>query len=131
MELARSREIHHPKLLMDNYYSSPLLFLRLYDKEVGACGTVRAHRKFYPKDVVVKASSVERGFYDYRCSAPLLASVWKDKRIINFLTTMHDAETATPTTVPRTTVQGQEVTREEVTCPPLLPAYMRGVDRAD
>lgn len=38
------------------------------------------------------------------------------------------------TAVPRTVVSDGQVTREDVTCPPLLPdyqTYMRGVDRAD
>ena len=130
-ELVRGLKGSSPKLYMDNYYTNPRLFLSLYNKSVGACGTAGTNRKYYPKDLIVRSSSVERGYYDYRCSPPLLACVWKDKRIINFLSTMHEAEAATPT---RTTVQGQEVTREEVTCPPLLPdyqAYMRGVDRRD
>ena len=45
---------------------------------------------------------------------------------------MHEA--TGPATVLRTTVSEGEVTREEVTCPPVLPdhqAYMRGVDRGD
>ena len=133
-ELVRGLEGSSPKLYMDNYYTNSRLFLNLYDKSVGACGTARTNRKYYPKDLIVRSSSVERGYYDYRCSPPLLACVWKDKRIINFLSTMHEAEAATPTTILRTTVQGQEVTGEEVTCPPLLPdyqAYMRGVDRGD
>ena len=80
----------------------------------------------------MKASSVERGFLDYRSSPPLVANVWKDKRVINFLLNMHNA--TGPASVLRTTVSEGEVTREEVTCPPVLPdyqAYMRGVDRGD
>ena len=91
---------------MDNYYSSPQLFLSLYDKNVGACGTVRPNRKYYPKDLVVSASSVDRGFTDYRCSPPLVAWVWKDRRIIHFLYDMHEA--TGPATVLRTTVSEGE-----------------------
>ena len=74
----------------------------------------------------------ERGWYDYRASPPLLACAWKDKKIINFLTTMHKA--TGPARVLRTVVSDGQVTREPVTCPPLLPDYqtfMRGVDRGD
>ena len=66
-----------PKLYMDNYYSNPRLFMTLYDKNVGACGTVRPDRKFYPKELKVKASSVEQGFLDYRSSPPLVVNVWR------------------------------------------------------
>ena len=44
-ELVRGKESVQPKIYMDNYYSSPQLFLSLYDKNVGACGTVRPNRK--------------------------------------------------------------------------------------
>ena len=122
------------KLFMDNYYTSPILFLTLYDKKVPACGTARTSRKFYPDELVVKdkGKSKERGWYDYRASPPLLACVWKDKRIVNYLSTMHKA--TGPATVLRTVVSEGRVTREDVMCPPLMPdyqAFMRGVDRGD
>ena len=43
-------------------------------------------------------------------------------------------EATGPAPVLRTTVSEGEVTRKEITCPPVLPdyqAYMRGVDRGD
>ena len=39
-----------PKIYMDNYYTSPELFLALYKKNVNACGTARSSRKYYPGD---------------------------------------------------------------------------------
>ena len=120
------------KLFVDNYYTSPILFLALYEKKVLACGTARTNRKYYPKELRVKDGGKERGWYDYLSSPPLLACVWKDRRIINFPTTMHKAEGAA--TVERTVVSEGRVTKEAVSCPPLLPdyqAFMRGVDRAD
>ena len=30
----------HPKVYMDNYYSSPALFVKLWTKGINACGTV-------------------------------------------------------------------------------------------
>ena len=50
----------HPKVYMDNFYTSSQLFLDLYDQVVNACGTVRTNKKYYPK--------VERGYYDYKSS---------------------------------------------------------------
>lgn len=132
LELVKGIESIQHKLYMDNYYTSPHLFLTLYDKNIGACGTIRTNRKYYPKDLTISPSSVDRGYSDHRCSPPLVAWVWNDRRIINFLPNMHDA--TGPSTVLRTTVSEGEVTREEVTCPPVLPdyqAFMRGVDRGD
>ena len=117
---------------MDNYYSSPSLFLSLYRKGVNACGTVRPNRKYFPQDLVVNKWDVDTGYYDYRSSGPLLATVWLDKRIIHMLSTMHVAyPSSAPATVRRRAGDG---TQEDVMCPPCLPdyqAYMRGVDRGD
>jgi len=127
LELLEGLEQTHPKVYMDNYYSCPVLFVKLWTKGINACGTVRANRKHYPADLLVK--KVDRGYYDYRSLGPLLACVWMDKRVIHFLTTLHAA--SQDVTVKRRTKDG---TQEEVNCPPCLPdyqAYMRGVDRGD
>lgn len=120
-------------LYTDNYYTSPELYLELYNRGVNACGTVRTNRRGYPKELVHKSKTgKERGFYDYRSKGPLLAVVWFDRRYINFLSTLHVAEaSAGPTTVLR---HQQDGSRVAVECPPLLPdyqQYMRGVDRGD
>ena len=112
LELVKGIESVQHKLYMDNYYTSPHLFLILYDKNIGACGTMRTNRKYYPKDLTISPSSVERGNSDHRCSPPLVAWVWKDRRIIKFLSYMHDA--TGPATVPRTTVSEGEVTRKSL-----------------
>ena len=75
------------KVYMGNYYTSPILFLTLYEK-VQACGTAKTFRKWCPQGLAVSDRGKGRGWYDYRSSPPLLACAWKDK-IINFLTTMH------------------------------------------
>ena len=90
------------------------------------------NRKFYPAELAYKASEGtkrQRGFFDYRSNGPLMACIWKDKKIINFLSTMHCAEANTSIT--RTARDGSE---EEISCPPCLPDYqefMRGVDLSD
>ena len=35
-----------PKFCIDNYYTSPELFLALYNKKVNVCGTTRSNRKY-------------------------------------------------------------------------------------
>ncbi len=130
LELLSGLESKSPKVYMDNYYTSPELFLDLYKKGVNACGTARHNRKFYPKDLVVH-KNVEMGYLDYRSNGPILATVWKDKRVIHFLTTIHMARCSFPVTVKRRKKDG---TQKEVESPPCLPdyqKYMRGVDRGD
>ena len=115
---------------MDNYYTSPGLFLALYKKGINACGTARSNRKYYPKDLVVD-KKVAMGYLDYRSNEPIVATVWKDKCIIHFLTTIHMAKCSLPITAKRREKDG---TQKDVECPPCLPDYqkfMRGIDRGD
>ena len=41
LDLVKGLETSHHKLYVDNYYTSPLLFLKLYNKGINACGTAR------------------------------------------------------------------------------------------
>ena len=94
-----------------------------------SCGTARANRKFYPTDLKVDKKSVCVGYYDFRSNGPLLACVWKDKRIIHFLSTIDLAQASAPVTALRREKDGA---KRNVECPPLLPdyqAFMRGIDR--
>ncbi len=91
------------------------------------------YRKYYPKSLAaVKVKDVDRGYYDYMSSGPLLACVWRDKRIINFLTTIQCS--SGNASVRRLAIVDDSVVYQMVTCPPCLPdyqTYMRGVDRGD
>ncbi len=132
LELIDGLEHNGISLYMDNYYTSPWLFLTLYDNGVNACGSARKARKYYPPELDVSNSSVESGYYDYRSSEPLLACVWKDKHIIYFLSTIHVADCTKESTVMRRRTNDGE--RVSVTCPPYLIDYqalMRGVDHSD
>ena len=129
--LLNGLEQYHPRLYVDNFYTSPKLFLRLYNKGVGACGTARYTRKYYPRDLVVPKSK-EKGHYDYRASGPLLACCWVDSRPIYFLTTIHVAVASS--SVPKVKRTAPEGVRIWVVCPPLMPdyqRYMRGTDMGD
>lgn len=132
LDLMSGLENYGMSLYTDNYYTSPELYLALYRRGINACGTVQVNRKYFPKDLVHKSTrNVQRGFYDYRSNGPVLAAVWFDKRFIHFLSTLHCAESATPTLVDRRNPDGSKTA---VSCPPLLPdyqQYMRGVDRGD
>ena len=50
---------HH--VYMDNYYTSPDLFLQLHSKECFACGTCRKNRKKLPKAVTIVKLKKEWG----------------------------------------------------------------------
>ena len=121
-------------LYTDNFYTSPSLFHHLYNRGIYACGTASSNRKYFPSDLVTRATASNRGHYDYRSNGSLLAAVWVDKRTIYFVSTIHPAEPqpgVEPPTVKRRKIDGSQ---ESASCPPLLPdyqMYMRGVDRGD
>ena len=127
-------DLHHSGLHLytDNFYTSPLLYLTLYNKGINACGTCRPNRSHFPPELICKATKHNSGHYDYRSNGPLLACVWVDKRTIYFLSTIHVAESSgAQPSVKRRRLDGSQ---KDVPCPPVLPdyqTYMRGVDRGD
>ena len=120
------------QLYTDNFYTSPLLYFRLYKRQgINACGTVRPNRLGFPSQLVIKATGTNRGTYQYLSNGPLLACSWVDKRSLYLLTTMHIGERVGNPTVRRRQADGSQA---DVSCPPCLPDYqkhMRGVDRGD
>ena len=62
---------------LDNWYSSPKLFITLHNKGTNACGTVRSNRVGLPKDINVK--QLQRGEMEVRQLPPLTYIVWSDK----------------------------------------------------
>ena len=127
--------LSHLELYTDNYYTSPELYLHLYNESsINACGTIRTNRRGYPKALVLPqrvANQKLRGFMMYSSNGPLLAYAWKDRRMVYFLTTAHVAQAAEDVTIERRGEMGQKL---QVKCPPLLPDYqkfMRGVDHGD
>ncbi len=120
------------QLYTDNFYTSPLLYHRLYTQYgINACGTVRPNRIGFPKELIIKAIDANRGTYKYLSNGPLLACSWIDKRTLYFLSTMHIGERIHNPTVKRKQADGSLA---DVACPPCLEdyqTYMRGVNRGD
>ena len=74
------------RLYVDNYYTSPQLFLDLEDIDIYAHGTVRASWKGLPNG----SHSLERGeavFKKYKSTLTFVQ--WKDKRDVLCLSTFH------------------------------------------
>ena len=84
LELLDGLEYTCPKMYMDNYYTSPELFLTLYSKRVNACGTARANRKFYPTDLKLD-KSVSVGYYDFQSITSLCMYGRMNELFISFL----------------------------------------------
>ncbi|XP_038071966.1 piggyBac transposable element-derived protein 4-like [Patiria miniata] len=77
-------------VFLDNWFSSPSLFLELHSHKTNVVGTVRKNRKDMPKDLC--DLQLRKGEVAYRSSDKgLLALVWKDKKDVRMLSTMHTA----------------------------------------
>jgi hypothetical protein len=74
------------KLYVDNWYTSPNLFLLLHDRKTNACGTVRINRKNMPK---FSSGKLSKGEVEAFVSGVLLAERWMDKREVRMLSTLH------------------------------------------
>lgn len=75
------------QLFVDNWYSSPKLFLYLKDNGIYACGTVKKNRKGMPK-----FKKLSKGEVDAYYSPPLMTLKWQDKKAVTMISTMHDAK---------------------------------------
>ena len=119
-------------LYMDNFYCDPHLFLELETKKVLACGTIRANRKGFPKDIVVTLAMekrMNRGDYIWRSHGSLVAMAWYDKRPVYLISTIHPPESVgAPTTVLRCSQAGP---CEPVPCPPAQCAYQENMGEVD
>ncbi|CAG5123999.1 unnamed protein product, partial [Candidula unifasciata] len=76
-----------PRLYVDNWYTSPDLFMWLHGQATNACGTVRKTRKHMPK----MEQKLKKGEVSSKSAACLLAIKWCDKREVWMLTTCHDS----------------------------------------
>lgn len=116
---------HH--VYMDNYFSSPDLFRDLADMSCGACGTLRLDRVGTPQ--VIRRANPAVGDAVFDRQGDQLFMVWKDKRKVSLLTTLHNSNIYQKRRRER---HGPNI--EEINKPcaiELYTQYMGGVDRAD
>ena len=76
---------------LDNYYSSPELFLTLEkDFEIGACGTVRPNRRHMPSFLLPAELKLSKGDDPvFARSGNMVACTWHDTKRVHLLSTVH------------------------------------------
>ena len=121
----------------DNFYTSPVLAKYLAGKDTYLCGTVRPNRIGYPADLVKTNAEIRRmprGASEWRQCEGMVATAWKDNRLVHYLSSAHTPDW--PPNAPSVTTQRRQKdgTVVEFQCPPSVAAYaefMNGVDRLD
>ena len=96
-------------LYVDNWYSSPQLFQFLHANKVGACGTVKANRKFLPK-----FDNLQVGERKHFHSNNIMALNWRDKRTVHMVTSLHEDRMVETEKVNRTT--GEKIKKTGSDC---------------
>lgn len=113
-------------VFLDNWYSSPRLFLAIKEGGSNAVGTVRTTRKNMPKEL--KAPKLAKGDCKTLFSRGIMAIQWQDRKPVTMLSTCHGAADITDTGKRR------HKGNEPVLKPRVVQEYnkgMGGVDRQD
>ena len=129
LTLAESIKGRHHQLYFDNYFTSINLLMKLLSEGTYGCGTIRTNRKQYPSEISVEAQRFQRGESVFRQSGNLVATAWKDNKVVNVASTLAD-----PSEITSVNRRQKDGTRICVSCPlcvALYNMYMGGVDEAD
>lgn len=92
IDLLRGLENKGHCVFTDNFYTSPTLGHYLTTIRTCLCGTIRPNRRGFPKDLVKsnsEARKLPRGYFDWRQCDDMIATCWKDKKVVYFLSTCH------------------------------------------
>ena len=107
LQLAESIKSNYHHLYFDNYFSSISLLLKLLEDGTYACGTIRINRKQYPTEICDEAERFERGQSTFCQCGNIVATAWKDNKMVNVVSTL--ASPADITSVNRRQKDGTRV----------------------
>ena len=120
-------------IFFDNFFTSVSLMEDLLERQTFACGTVRAHSKGLPREIIPKKEDkLARGQHLYQVKGRLVALTWQDKKPIHFLSTISPAPKPDEQVFAKR--RKRDGTLEDVPCPEVVHMYnkyMGAVDRND
>ena len=126
LKLSDSIKGRHHQLYFDNYFTSVNLLSKLPENGTYACGTIRTNRKQYPAEISEEAKRLSRGESVFRQCGNLVATAWKDNKVVNIASTLANQDEYT--TVNRQQKDGTQLAVRCPTCVALYNKYMGGVD---
>ena len=90
LPLSESIMERHHQLFFDNYFTSVNLLSTLLNNGTYACGTIRTNRKQYPAEISEETKKRSRGESVFRQCGKLVATAWKDNKVVNIASTLVD-----------------------------------------
>lgn len=122
------------RIFMDNVYTSTRLFSHLIDRRTLACGTTRKDRRGFPGELKDTRweKKARRGDVRWLRDSGILYLQWKDRRVVNMMSTIHTANMTV--TAKRREKRGNTWAQISVPKPLLIHDYnagMLGVDKSD
>lgn len=121
---------HH--LFCDNFFTSVQLAEDFLKDKIYLCGTIRANRKGFPKELAANVPNVKRlkqGECLYKRKDNIVATAWKDKRLVHFLSSQSNP--VGTDTVRRKQRDGTFIEVQSTPCVKSYNANMGGVDLSD
>ena len=119
----------HHQLFFDNHFTSITLLDKLLARGTYGCGTIRTNRKNFPSEISEETKKFQRGGSVFRQCGNIVATAWKDNRVVNVACTLADPTELT--TVKRRQKDGTRIDVECPLCIALYNQYMGGVDYND
>ena len=127
LQLSESLRGCYYQLYCDNYFTSCHTLDTLLQHDLYCCGTTRTTRRGFP--VSLKQVALQRGEHAFCQRGNLVASVWMDKKPVNMLSTLAQAD-ATHTAL-RKQRDGSKTSVQCTDAVVLYNKYMAGVDKGD
>ena len=131
-DLARDLQGKKYHIFCDNFFTSVRLARDLLDNELYLCGTTRSNRTDFPADLKPNKQEVKalrRGESVYRRQGNIVVTVWKDKKLVSFISTQCDV--TGDETVRRKEEDGTYIEVPTIPAVTLYNKYMGGVDRSN
>jgi len=108
------------QIFIDNFFNSPLLQVRLFEKKIYLCGTVRADTKHMPKNLKAD-KEMKRGDMDTMTANRVTCVKWMDNRAVLLLSNFMPCSKDDVTHVLRRQAGSSEKLR--VPCPSIVTTY--------
>lgn len=117
------------EVYVDNFFTSVPLMEYLLSHQVLCCGTLRANKKYLPKNLSCDKDLKMRGDFDYRVSKDdIVVYKWQDNKPVHFISNFHGTE---ETEIKRKNKDGSIMMIPSPHAVKDYNKYMGGVDKAD